>query len=74
MEGIIITADVDLKQRLPQLYRESPESKRCVIAGNVNTTLDMSCPTVHQNACTAAGESLAIVNEAGRPDLAARIP
>jgi tetratricopeptide (TPR) repeat protein len=71
LEGIIITADGYLRLSLGRLYRDSAESRRCVrLDDRGGVDLDMSCATIHRDACTAAAESLEIVTGAGRADLA----
>ena len=71
LDGIIITADAYLRLSLGRLYGDSVESRRCVrLDDHGGVDLDMSCATIHRDACTAAAESLEIVTGAGRADLA----
>jgi tetratricopeptide (TPR) repeat protein len=74
LEGVILTSDEYLKLSLGRLYQTSAESRNCVRPdGHGGIDLNMSCASIHRDACAAAAESLAVVTGAGRADLAGGI-
>jgi hypothetical protein len=53
-EGVLATGNPNLLQELVFLYRSGGDPKGCaIIPGPHGPTLNLSCPTVHQNLCEA---------------------
>ena len=71
MEGVLVTRDADLRQKLIDLYRGGLDTQGCAITPQ--GALNSRCPTVQRQLCRAAAEVVKLRTETNRPDLAAEM-
>ena len=71
MEGVLLTSDAGLRQRVVEVYRQVGGGGCALLPGqNGSTALNPSCPQVHRHLCSAAAQAIALRLRAGRVDLA----
>jgi tetratricopeptide (TPR) repeat protein len=67
-EGVLITHDDGLTQRLVGLYQTGLDPQGCAIGAG--GALNPSCATVRRHLCAASSEAVKLRTETNRPDLA----
>jgi tetratricopeptide (TPR) repeat protein len=71
MEGVLLTTDTGLRQRIVELYRQGAGGSCALLPGQNGTpAMNPACPQVHTHLCSAAARAIALRMEGGRNDLA----
>lgn len=71
MQGVLLTRDAGLRQRMVELYRQGAGGACALRAGpNGTSAINPACPEVRKHLCAADAQAIALRLRAGRPDLA----
>lgn len=71
MEGVMLTTDAGLRQRVVELYQRGAGGGCALLPGqNGSAALNPACPEVHRHLCSAAARAIGLRLRAGRTDLA----
>jgi hypothetical protein len=71
MQGVLLTSDTGLRQRMVELYQHGAGGTCALLPGqNGAPAINPSCPEVKKHLCAAAAQAIALRLRTGRPDLA----
>ena len=75
MEGVMLTVDPALRQRVVDLYRAGGAASGCALlpGQNGSVAINPACPAVRQQLCTATARAIAVRRKSGRQDLAEQL-
>src|SRR5262249_49125514 len=74
MEGVLLTSDIGLRQRVVELYRRGAGGA-CALSPGANgvPAMNPACPEVRKHLCSATAQAMALRVRSGRPDLAEQL-
>jgi hypothetical protein len=74
MEGVLLTSDIGLRQRVVELYQHGAGGACALLPGqNGLPAMNPACPEVRKHLCSATAQAIELRLRSGRADLAEQL-